>query len=180
LTGSPLQLFSGVGIDAGITYRWAEIIAVAVTGDNLFTPTATLSYDELSGFLDASADAGSPAYGTVPQAINFGVAYTPGLGRAERYVRDLAVLLDYRDAFDFWLDPANAENFILKLGLGVEARLLQALSLRAGFSQGLFAAGLGIDMPVVKITAAVYGTELSAEPGLRPVYNIIFGLEFRQ
>lgn len=179
LTDSPFELISGIGIDAGISYWWRDVLGVALTADNLYTPTAVLSYDTLSGFLDSSFDPGEPTYATMAQNITLGLAYTPHLGGFERYVQDLALMLDYRDIFDFWLDPANAENIILKFGVGLEATLLNVLSIRAGFSEGLLAAGLGIDMSIVQLGLAMYGTELSIEPGLRPVYNLIFGLEFR-
>ena len=180
LTGSPFELITGIGIDAGVSYWWRDTLGVALTADNLYTPTAVLSYDTLGGFLDSSIDPGEPTYSSMAQDITVGLAYTPHLGTFERYVQNLSLMLDYRDIFDFWIDPANAENIILKFGLGVEATLLQVLSIRAGFSEGLFAAGLGIDMSFVELSAAMYGTELSMEPGLRPVYNLIFGLEFRR
>lgn len=180
LTGSPFELITGIGIDAGVSYWWRDTLGVALTADNLYTPTAVLSYDTLGGFLDSSIDPGEPTYSSMAQDITVGLAYTPHLGTFERYVQNLSLMLDYRDIFDFWIDPANAENIILKFGLGVEATLLQVLSIRAGFSEGLFAAGLGIDMSFVELSAAMYGTELSIEPGLRPVYNLIFGLEFRR
>ncbi len=180
LTGSPFELISGIGIDAGVSYRWRSILGAALTADNLYTPTAVLSYDTLGGFLDSSTDPGAPTYSTLAQNITLGLAYTPNLGVVERYIQDLSLMFDYRDIFDFWIDPANAENIILKFGVGLEATLLQVLSIRAGFSEGLFAAGLGVDMSIVELSAAMYGTELSGEPGLRPVYNLIFGLEFRR
>ena len=180
LTGSPFELYTGLGLDAGITYRWRDLLAFGLTVDDLYTPVAVQSYDQLSGFLDSTFDPGAPTYSNLTQNLTFGIAFTPTLGNFERYVSDLSVLLDYRDILDFWLDPANAENLILKFGAGVEARLLQILSIRAGFNDGLLAAGLGIEMGFVTLNAAMYGSELSAEPGLRPVYNLIFGLEFRQ
>jgi len=180
LTTSPFELISGIGIDAGVRYQWRDVLAFGLTADNLYTPTAVLAYDELAGFLDSSADPGAPTYATLPQDISFGVAFTPNLGSVERYVQDLAVMVDYRDIFDFWIDPANAENIILKFGLGFEAKLLEVLSIRAGINDGLLAAGLGIRMGVVQLNAAMYGSELSLEPGIRPVYNLIFGLEFRK
>jgi hypothetical protein len=60
LTASPFELISGIGIDAGVRYRWRNLISVAVTADNLYTPVAVLSYDTLSGFLDSSIDPGEP------------------------------------------------------------------------------------------------------------------------
>jgi hypothetical protein len=45
--------------------------------------------------------------------------------------------------------------------------------------EGLFTAGVGLDLKIFTLNAAMFGTELSSEPGMRPVYNILIGLEFR-
>lgn len=179
LTDSPFELVSAIGVDAGLRFGWRETLAVGLTVDNLYTPGAVVAYPTLSSFLDSTATPGAPSYRTYPQEINLGIAYTPSLGRVDRYIQDLTVLFDYADIFDFWIDPANAENIALKFSLGVEATLLEVLSIRGGFGEGLFAAGIGIDLTYLTLNAAAFGTELSTEPGLRPVYNLIIGLEFR-
>jgi len=179
LTAAPFELVSAIGIDAGLRYVWRETLSAGVTVDNVYSPHGAIAYPSLSGFLDGSGEPGAPRYGTYPQQVNVGLGYTPSLGAAERFVQDVTVLLDYADALDFWIDPSNAENWVLKLGLGVEATFLQVLSVRGGFSDGLFAAGLGVDLTFMQLNAAMFGTELSSEPGLRPVYNLVVGLEFR-
>ena len=179
LTSSPFELVSGIGIDAGFLYGWRDTLFAALTVDNLYAPNAVLAYPTLSGFLDSSASAADPVYDTFAQEINVGLAYTPSLGPVERYVQDLTLLFDYSDIFDFWLDPGRAENIVLKMSLGVEATFLEVLSIRGGFSEGLFATGRGIDLTYLQLNVAMFGSELSREPGLRPVYNLIIGLEFR-
>jgi hypothetical protein len=179
LTGSPFSLTSGIGADVGVRYGLGEWLAVGVTGMNAITFTGTLNYATLNGFIGSTEDPGAPVYDILPQSINLGFLFSPPLGGLQRYINDLTILLDYRDIFDFWITPADTENILLKLGAGLEARLLEVLSLRAGFNQGLFAAGLGIDLNVLNFNAAMYGTELTSEPGLRPVYNLLLGLEFR-
>jgi hypothetical protein len=178
LTGSPFELVTGIGVDLGVRYSWRNMLAAGLTVDNLYSPTQVARYSTLQGFLDATETVSSPEYRTLPQEVSLGFAYTPSLGAAERYIQDLTVLLDYEDILDFWLDPAGGENIILKFGLGVEATFLEVLSIRGGFSEGLFAAGLGVDLSVVRLNAAMFGSELSSEPGLRPAYNLIVGLEF--
>ena len=178
LADSPFELVSGIGIDAGLRYVWRDTFAAALTVDNLYAPNVVLTYPTTSGFLDSTGSSSAPAYATAPQEISVGVAYTPSIGRVGRYVQDLTVLFDYADIFDFWIDPADAENIVLKMGLGVEASFLEVLSVRAGIGHGLLAAGVGIDLTHVTLNAAMFGTELSSEPGLRPAYNLTLGLEF--
>jgi hypothetical protein len=179
LTTSPFELQSGIGLDLGIRYQFADLLATSLTVEDLYTPTARLRYDATSDFLDGSAVPSNSTYQTLPQRISLGLAYTPDLGTAGRYVQDLTLLFDYRDIFDFWINPAGGENVILKFGAGVEATLLEILAVRAGFSRGLFSAGLGLDLTVFELNAAMFGSELSSEPGLRSQYNLVLGVEFR-
>ncbi len=179
LSESPFEIVSGLGIDVGLMLVWRDQVGAAVTLDNLYSPNAVIAYTSLDRFLE-SAESPPTTYDRYPRRLNVGLAYTPSLGTAERYVQDLRVLLDYRDVLDFWTNPAEAENVVLKFGAGVEATFLRILSLRAGFSRGLPAAGLGLDLGFVRLQAAMFGTELSREPGLRPAYNLLVGLEFGQ
>jgi hypothetical protein len=175
----PFELRSGIGLGVGVRYEWNDLLAGAIVVDDIYTPTATLPYASVDDFVFGTGIPAGATYQTLPQDISFGLAFTPSLGETvDRYIQDVTVLLDYKDAFDFLLDPANSENFALKFGLGLELTLLEILDLRGGFSEGLFAAGMGLDLSVVELDVAMYGTELSAEPGLRPSYNIVIGLEF--
>lgn len=180
LSDSPFELTTGVGLDVGLYYRWRSVLAAGVTVDDLYSPTVVVRYSTLDAFLRGGDPPAPPEYGALPQRLNAGIAFTPSLGAVERYVQGLTVLVDYRDALDFWLAPGDAVNPVLKFGIGVEARLLEILSVRGGFSEGLFAAGLGLDLGATRINAAMHGSELSLEPGLRPVYNLTVGLEFRR
>jgi hypothetical protein len=56
--------------------------------------------------------------------------------------------------------------------------MLQILSLRAGFGQGLLSAGLELDLAFVSVSLSMFGSELSTEPGLRPTYNFVLGMRF--
>jgi hypothetical protein len=87
-------------------------------------------------------------------------------------------MLDYTDILDFWLYPKLATNPVLHVGIGTEVTMMQILDVRLGFAQGLPSAGLGLDLHVFTLNAAMFGTERSTEPGLSPVYNLQLGFEF--
>lgn len=178
LTDSPFELVTGIGLDVGLRYSWRDLLSAALTVDNLYSPVAVSSYTTLKGFLDSTEVVGSPSYEAIPQEFSLGFGFTPTLGSVGRYVRDLTLLLDYEDIFDFWLDPGNAENIILKFGIGAEATFLEVLAVRAGFSEGLYAAGIGVDLGITTLNASMYGTELSSEPGFRSTFNVLISLEF--
>lgn len=176
LMNSPFSLTSGIGMDLGVQFPLSESIKLGIVARNLFTPTTRSDYTSLDAFL--SKEQPAPAVkGNVPLDLSLGVQYAPSLGVMELYFRKLRIMLDYNDSLDVWTHPATAVNPVLKIGIGAEVQVLEVLWLRAGVSQGLLACGFGLDYGVIKVNFAVYGTEQSLEPGIRPVFNITFGLE---
>ena len=68
---------------------------------------------------------------------------------------------------------------MLHIGFGAEVMLLDVLAVRAGFGDGYFSAGLGFNLTAFRLDLAMFGRELSGEPGLRPSYNLIMSTSFR-
>ncbi|MFP4562217.1 MAG: hypothetical protein ACLFRY_02800 [Spirochaetia bacterium] len=174
----PFRFITGIGFDLGVRYSWRDILTVGLAGIDVFSPTIINSYTTMNGFLQAS-ETPTQSNGLVPFKLNAGVMYTPELAGTRKIISDLKVMLDYRDIFDFLVHPGTARNPLLHIGLGVEFRLLEILSIRAGLNEGLPAAGLGLDLHFFTLNAAMFGAELGSEPGMRSVYNIMIGFEFR-
>ena len=175
---SSFGLGSGFGIGLGMMYTYADDLSIAVTADNLYAPTVTTEYESLEAFLGDDVGETSTSGGQAPAEINTGVRYSIPLGRVGRYIDEIDVYASYFDAFDF-LTRDNPRNALLKLGLGTEVQLLDILQLRGGISEGLLAAGAGLELGVLDFNGAVYGRELSSEPGLNPVYNVGFSVDVR-
>lgn len=178
VTDAPFRLISGIGIDMGIRYGFKDIFALGIVGKDLYTPTMTQSYSTTDVFLDGT-DEPEISYGTVPIDLTAGILFSPPLGIIGRFIDDLSLTLDYVDILDFLTHPSTASNPILHVSFGAELRMLEILMVRGGFRQGLFAAGLGLDLTIFGIHIAMFGTELSSEPGLRPVYNAQIGIDFK-
>lgn len=178
VTEAPFKLVSGIGVDVGVRYGLGDVFAAALVGKDLYTPTMTQAYTTTNVFLESSGEA-KMSYGLNPIDLTAGVLFSPPLGILGRYIDDLRLTLDYVDILDFLTHPATASNPILHVSVGAELRMLEILMIRGGFRQGLFAAGLGLDLTIFGINIAMYGTELSSEPGLRPVYNAQIGIDFR-
>ena len=177
LTSAPFSLVSAIGFDAGIIYSYKDIISFGISGRDLYTPTLRNNYGSLQDFLDNVE--GTTEDGIVPLTLNAGVEFTPPLGSLSRIISDFRLLLDYEDILDFVMYPEIATHPLLHIGIGTELVLLDIMSLRAGFYQGLLAAGLGLDLGIFTMNASMFGTELSSEVGMNPVYNIQVGFEFR-
>ena len=178
ITGEPFRFISGIGLDVGIRYAYSDVFAIGIVGKDIFTPTLTQTYGTLSTFLDNSATA-VISNDLIPLDLTAGILFAPHLGILERFINDFRIMVDYVDILDFLTHPSTAANPVLHASVGLELRLLEILTLRGGFNQGLLAAGLGIELSIFNIHVAMFGTELSMEPGIRPVYNAQVGIEFR-
>ncbi len=177
ILGEPFNFISAIGFDLGVLYSYRDVLAVGLTCDDLFTPTLTNSYASMQNFIDSAAVTGEK--GLVPLKLNAGVQWAPRLGRLDRYVSDFKLLLDYYDILDFVVTPTTATNPLLHIGFGMEIKMLDILYLQGGFNEGLFAAGLGLDLTYFTLQVAMFGTEEGTEPGMNPVYNLVLGLHFR-
>ena len=178
LTTEPFSFITGIGVDIGLRYSYNNMITVGLVGRDIYSPTLHNIYTNISDFASGSAPTDT-LKGIVPFALDLGVMYSPDFESKNLFISDIKVYLDYYDVLDFWLYPALAVNPILHIGIGTEISMLGILAVRAGFNQGLISAGLGLDLYYFKMNLAMFGTELSTEPGFQPVYNIQLGFEFR-
>jgi len=178
LTSEPFNFITGIGVDLGFRYTFKNMLTFGLVGRDLYSPTLHNVYNNINDFSSGA----SPAQilnGIVPFSLDIGVMYSPDLESKNYFISDLNIYLDYYDILDFWLYPELATNPFLHLGFGTQISMLSILDVRAGFYQGLLTAGLGLDLYYFKMNLAMFGTELSTEPGLQPVYNIQLGFEFR-
>lgn len=177
ILSQPFTLDVGFGVDAGALYAWNGLISVGLVARNLYSPVARTSYNSVNDF--SSGVVLSKSYGYAPLDLSAGILYTPQLGFLEEYLSSPKLMLDYSDIVDFWTHPDTASNPLLHIGLGAEIILLDVLALRAGFGDGYFSAGFGMNLTVFRLDLTMFGRELSLEPGLRPNYNLIVSLLFR-
>jgi len=106
-----------------------------------------------------------------------GLMWSPALGRLGQVIDSLVFALDYKDILD--LASPVPRNPILNVGLGVEARVLEIVTLRAGIDEALLSTGIGLDLGVFTINLAAYGAELGLDPGDRPYYNLLVDIDFK-
>ncbi len=175
---SPFSFISSIGLDLGVRYSIRDVFSVGITGADLFTPSMTTVYAGGAGDFLSGIGASDPVTDFVPFKLNVGLLYSPHIGFIDRYITDIKFMLDYKDIFDFLVAPLPVHP-LLHLSFGTELTLLEIVSVRAGFNEGLFAAGLGLDLRVFTLNMSMYGEELSTDPGLNPVYNVRIGFEFK-
>ena len=178
LISQPFLLQMGVGVDLGLLISFRDILSFGLVGRNLYAPSVKYSYATLEQLLTPTTEI-TPVFDLYPIDLSFGMLFSPSLGLLDRFISDFKIMLDYEDILDFLTHASSAVNPVLHIGLGMELVLLEILSIRAGFYQGLLTAGLGLDLSIFRLNLSMFGSELSAEPGLKPVYNLLLGLEFR-
>ncbi len=177
LSSEPFNFITGIGFDLGLRYSYNNMITLGLVGRDVYSPTLHNVYANVGDFT-SGVNPTQELNGIVPFALDLGIMYSPDLESKNLFISDIKVYLDYYDVLDFWLYPTEAINPILHIGIGTEISMLSILDVRAGFNQGLLSAGLGLDLYYFKMNLAMFGTELSTEPGLQPVYNIQLGFEF--
>jgi hypothetical protein len=177
LLDKPLNIDVGFGVDAGILYSWNSMISVGIVGRDLYAPVVRNTYASITAF--GSGSSATLSYGTAPINLSAGILLSPNLGPVEDYLSNLKIAIDYGDILDFLTHPATSTNPLLHVGIGLEARVLEILSLRGGFNEGYFSAGLGLNLTGFQLGLTMYGSELSSEPGLRPAYNLLVSVEFK-
>jgi hypothetical protein len=177
LQDAPFRVGLGVGIDLGLLFSFANRFAFGIVGRDLCTPVFNFNYGTVNDLLAGASPVYS--YAVEPFDLSAGLMFRPPLGFLGRYIDDLKLMLDYSDILDMLTHPVTSTNPILHAGFGVELVLLEIVALRAGIYQGLASAGVGFKLGKFMFNLAMFGTELSPEPGLRPVFNLMLELAFR-
>jgi hypothetical protein len=89
---------------------------------------------------------------------------------------DLIFTFDYENLLEpFYINPST----LLNLSAGMEMRVLEAISLRAGISDWLPCFGIGFNFTVFKFDVAYKGIEQGSIPGEQTTYAIDVSLQFR-
>jgi len=177
IMGQPFVLTTGIGLDAGIRWNWDEVVAVGLSCMDVYSPSSVSTYSNISGFISNPSTAlVSSATGLIHPDLGLGFMWKPPLGILDRVFDGLSILLDYDDILGLFAPiPRNA---ILNVDLGVEARILQILSIRLGIREALPQAGVYFDLEAFKMGVSAWGDELGYEPGERPIYNLALSFDF--
>lgn len=90
---------------------------------------------------------------------------------------NLGVRADFSDLFILTENKAAVEvqdigkssklvSLWKRVHMGAETRLIRLFSVRAGLNQGYYTAGLGLNLPLLKIDLATYGEEIGTNAGM--------------
>lgn len=174
------SLATGIGIDTGFRYSWSSTgLSLGIVCRDLYSPALVSSYSSVTGFIEDpsnSIEKNKSATVDLPRDLAVGLAWSMPPGSFWGLVDSFVVAMDYVRILDLF--QPFTRNPVLNLGLGVETRILDIVSLQAGVSEGYPNAGASLDLSVMKLNLAVWGSELGLEPGSRPAFNLMSAFEF--
>jgi hypothetical protein len=154
-------------------------LSAAIVCYDLYSPVLLTPYDSLADFNDKSGPSdGSASYATVDRRLDLGFRYRIRSIAIEKYISAITIMADYRDFLDLF--SLISRNPILNVGLGLEIKVLNALSFRFGLTDALPAFGMGLNLSFVTLDFAIHGKELGLDPGVQPAYALDLGLLVRR
>ncbi|MFW5744905.1 MAG: hypothetical protein ACOCW3_05635 [Spirochaetota bacterium] len=177
---------SGLGVDLGARWRLGPLSLGLAVKDLLGTQISyrtsdfTTYYDSL---LAASLPVGSELSATeqadawtIPMKVNAGLEFDPDLG-VLGYVLDPSFgvdLLDVTSVVRLWQSDGEVtpEQVLDMLNFGGELELLRFLTLRGGYYGGYLSGGVGLDIFLVDINAAIAGDFARDESGAWGFSNV--------
>jgi len=166
----------GAGIEFGLLYSFREWLAFGIAGRNLSLEQIR-SFGSIQDLIGGGSS--TSRYIGLPLDLSAGILFRPPLGRLGWFLSDLVIAADYHNMFDFAIYPDGATNPLLHIGAGLELKLLEIVSLRAGYYQCLPSVGIGLDLSLFALDFAYFGRELSKDPGGYPVDSYSIGVDFK-
>lgn len=115
-----------------------------------------------------------------PMTLRLGAAIHPDLGSLNRLI-DPKVHIEYNVPIvnSDKIADYETQSFWVNLNAGAEVKLLSFLSLRAGYSSGYLSAGLGLDLVIAELNAALYSQETGTHSGSNQQMGAAVELAFR-
>ncbi len=115
-----------------------------------------------------------------PMTMHLGIGVHPDLGTLSKWV-DPKVHIEYVVPMIDFDDVASYEeqSFWVNLHAGAEVKLFSFMALRAGYSSGYLSAGIGLDLFIAELNAAIYSLETGSHSGSSQQMGASVELAFR-
>lgn len=115
-----------------------------------------------------------------PMTMRLGLGVHPDLGSLRKWI-DPKIHFEYVVPM---IDPDDVasyedQSFWANLHAGAEVKLLSFIALRAGYSSGYLSAGIGLDLFIAELNAAIYSLETGSHSGSHQQMGASVELAFR-
>lgn len=172
----------GFAIDAGLIVdaeRFRLGVAVRDLGDTRYAFETETFSDALSNLTGGNLppDRGDEEY--VPMTINAGASFHLFGGRLATFI-DPVLIGEIHDVKAF-IDSLQGDDTspLLYTHIGADIGLFDIIHFRGGLNQGNLTAGIGLDLPVIDLSAAYFTRELGAAIGEQRSSGLTFDAAIR-
>ncbi len=101
--------------------------------------------------------------------LDLGIGWAPSFGKLDNFIKP-TIGVDLVDTIAMFEKMEDDENvFWSHFRAGAEIKLLSVLDLRAGFNQGYFSVGVGLDLFAIRLDASYYWREYGVDLGDKPI-----------
>jgi hypothetical protein len=165
------------GFDVGFRFSYKNFFTIGAVLYDAVGPGTKIYFQNIpawnNGIMDSQVDS------SVIPRIQAGFSFTFESPFLKRWISEIRIAADYRGLWDLISPSVTSLDPLLQWGVGLEVRLLEALTLRVGFSQMLPCGGLGLDLTWTTIDFAFFGKEFGQVPGVLTKYALAVGFSFR-
>jgi hypothetical protein len=173
----PWETHIAGGFDFGIRFSYKEFFTIAATFYDFAAPGSKIYFDNITAWNNGTMT--NQVTSSVRPRLQAGFSFAFDSPFLKRWISEIRIAVDYRGIWDL-IDPiATSPSPLLQFGAGLEVRMLEAFTLRAGFSQMLPSGGLGLDMTWAVLDFAFFGKEFGLVPGVLSKYALAVSLSFR-
>ncbi|HZK20346.1 MAG TPA: hypothetical protein VFC68_06445 [Treponemataceae bacterium] len=166
----PMYQMIGIGFDVGVQHKIGMLHSALVWKD-IISP---LFVTEYTGFDSYKGRTGT-RLDTTKINSQLGVGVEVDIPLKEKtlgIITACRVYTDYNDFIPLFNKNIIARNPLLELAFGTEIELINVFAFRLGIHESYPSAGLGLTLNKFRLNVAMYGSELSFEPGLKPQLNV--------
>ncbi len=180
---SSIDVLTGfaIGFDAGVIADW-EFISLGLSVRDI--GHTRYLYSQTDGELIQSDPFSGDDYSGLdyitPMTMRIGLGIHPDLGAAKKFIDPkihaeyVIPMVDYDSVAMF-----EEQSFWANLNVGAEIKLLSFLALRAGYSGGYLSAGVGLDLYIMELNAAIFSKETGSHAGSNQQMGASVELAFR-
>ncbi|MDR1363398.1 MAG: hypothetical protein LBJ35_05055 [Spirochaetaceae bacterium] len=175
LMDMPFETQLGAGVDIGFRWTLYESVSFAAVVYDPFSPVWVIQYSTM----EKIAEQEMIVNGTIPVSTraSAGVSWKMKSPFWHRYFSDITLSFDYLGLLENMSE--NPRDPLLNISAGCEIRILEALSLRAGFKDMLPSGGIGLNFTFMNIDLSFYGTELGVHPNQYVTWAAAANISFR-
>ncbi|MDR0409935.1 MAG: hypothetical protein LBH18_06015 [Spirochaetaceae bacterium] len=173
----PFETQLGAGADIGFRWTLNETLSFAAVIYDPFSPVLVTQYSTVGKIAEQEMIAEATIPVTTRASIGISWKLLPPDSLLHKYFSDITLSFDYLGLLENLSETPR--DPLLNISAGCEIRLLEVLSLRAGFRDMQPSGGIGLNFTFMNLDVSIYGSELSDKPYHYSTWSAAVNISFR-